>query len=501
MSKTVTGATPAILGRSTGVALFILVIAEVVAAFETTMAVQLLYTPGDFFTTDLSQLVWVVTAYSLVAALATGFVGRLGDQFGRRKVLIWILVLSAVGSLISAVAPTFGVLVAGRAIQGVSGAVLPLAIGIVRTTFPAAKVSLGIAVVSTSALIAGAGGMLVGGLFLDYASWHMIFWSAAVLALVAAFLAWIGLPKEPRSTLAGTGRVDYLGGLLFGASIAAMLYGLTISKGLGWTNASVLTFVIGGLIGLTLWAIWELKVSEPMVDIRLFKERKFSLGMLATVLFAAGPIGMMNILVVTIYRTPSELPLADGSMLELPVGLGLTATQTGLFGFVTAAAAFALSPVIGKVSANWGAKTGLIIGALLTIVGVIVVWVSPTSLPIVVLGMLLVTSGTGFLYSGMPTIIVETVQPDQTSTAAAVNAVTRTTFQAVAASLIGIMLAFAPIMADGVPFVSSTGFSLVMGVLIGTCVLAIVVVLFIPSSTPAHRPMTDATAGASKRKD
>ena len=501
MSQTVTGATPAILGRSTAVALFILVVAEVVAAFETTMAVQLLYTPGDFFTTDLSQLVWVVTAYSLVAALATGFVGRLGDQFGRRKVLIWILLLSAVGSLISAVAPTFGVLVAGRAIQGVSGAVLPLAIGIVRTTFPAAKVSLGIAVVSTSALIAGAGGMLVGGLFLDYSSWHMIFWSAAALALVAALLAWMGLPKEPKSTLAGTGRVDYLGGLLFGVSIAAMLYGLTISKDLGWADTGVLTFVIGGLIGLALWAAWELKVSEPMVDIRLFKERKFSLGMLATMLFAAGPIGMMNILVVTIYRTPSELPLSDGGTLELPVGLGLTATQTGLLGFVTAAAAFALSPLIGKISAQWGARMGLVIGALLTIAGVVVVWLSPTTLPVVIAGMVLVTSGSGFLYSGMPTIIVETVQPDQTSTAAAVNAVTRTTFQAVAASLIGIMLAFTPIIADGAPFVSTAGFSLVMGVLIGTCVLGIIIVLLIPSNAPAERPMADATAGATTRKD
>lgn len=501
MSQTVTGATPAILGRSTAVALLILVVAEIVAAFETTMAVQLLYAPNGFFTTDLSQLVWVVTAYSLVAALATGFVGRLGDQFGRKKLLIWILLLSALGSFISAIAPTFGVLIVGRAIQGVSGAVLPLAIGIVRTTFPAAKVSLGIAVVSTSALIAGAGGMLVGGLFLDYATWHMIFWSAAAFAVLAALLARIGLPKEPQSTLAATGRVDILGGLLFGISIAAMLYGLTISKGLGWSDPGVLGFTIGGLIGLGLWAAWELRVTDPMIDIRLFRERKFSLGMLATVLFAAGPIGMMNILVVTIYRTPSELPLADGGTLDLPVGLGLTATQTGMLGFVTAAAAFCLSPVIGKVSAKWGARTGLIIGSVLTIAGVVLVWIAPTSLIIVIVGMLLVTSGTGFLYSGMPTIIVETVQPDQTSTAAAVNAVTRTTFQAVAASFIGIMLAFTPIIADGVPYVSSAGFSLVMGTLVATCVLAIIVVCLIPSSASAARAAAHEPAVASVRKD
>lgn len=486
MSNTETGSAPALLAKSTAAALIILVVAETVAAFETTMAVQLLYTPGEFFTTDLSQLVWVVTAYSLVAALATGFVGRLGDQFGRRKVLMWVLVLSAAGSALGALAPTFGVLVAGRAIQGVSGAVLPLAIGIVRTTFPVARISLGIAVVSTSALIAGAGGMLVGGLLLDYSSWHMIFWSAGLVAVIAAVLVKLGLPKEPRKTLAKAESVDYLGGLLLGLSIAAMLYGLTLSSSLGWVDARVLLFVFGGLIGLGAWTAWELRVADPMVDIRLFKSRKFSLGMLATVLFAVGPIGMMTILAVTIYRSPSQMALADGTLLDLPVGLGLTATQAGLFGFATAAVAFALSPLIGKISGRWGAKFGLVVGALLTIGGILLVLLSPTNLPVVVAGLLTVSSGSGFLYSGMPTIIIESVLPEVSSTAAAINTVVRTAFQAVAASVVGVLLAIAPVTAEGTPFISTTGFSLVVAVLIATCILAIVVLFCIPSSRPAR---------------
>ncbi|MSR97805.1 MFS transporter [Arthrobacter sp. BL-252-APC-1A] len=488
-------------GRGVGAILSVLVFAEIVAAFETSMAVQLLYAPGDFFTSDLSQLVWVITAYSLVAAMATGFVGRLGDQFGRRKVLVVILLLSAIGSVISALAPSFAVLVAGRALQGVSGAVLPLAIGVVRATFPQAKISMGIAVVSTSALLAGAAGMLGGGLFLDYATWHYIFWTAAVAATVAAALVHFGVAREPRDTLAAAGRIDYFGGLLFGAAIASVLYGLTLSKDRGWTDVAVLAFVVGGLAILALWIKWELRTEEPMVNVRMFRERKFALGMLATALIAIGPIGTMNILTVTIYRNPSSYLTADGTVMALPVGLGLSATMTGLLGFITAAAAFCISPLIGRISARFGARVGLMIGSLLTIAGLLIVCIAPGDLATVITGLVVVVLGTGFLYSGMPTVIVECVLPEQTSTATAINAVVRTAFQAVSASIVGLMLAFSPVVAGENAFVSESGFYLSVGALIVTCILTIIVVFFIPPTRVPNTQGSKAQAASLTLKD
>lgn len=466
--------------------LVVLVMAEVVAAFETTMAIQLLYTPGDFFTKDISSLVWIVTAYSLVAALATGFVGRLGDQFGRRNILMIVLLISLVGSVISAVAPNFGVLVAGRALQGVTGAVLPLCIGIVRATFPKEKVALGVAVVSTSALIAGAGGMLVGGILLDYATWHFIFWSAAVLALAVTGLVKAYIAEEPRSTLVSTGRVDYFGGLLFGGSIAAALYGVTTSKTYGWTDPGVLAFIVGGLVGLLLWVFWELRVPSPMIDVRMFSNRKFSLGMLATALIAVGPIGMTSILSITLYRTPNLLPVPGGDPISLPVGLGLSATMAGVLGFITAAASFATAPLIGRISARAGARTGLMIGAVAMIVGMLVVASAPNSMFVVIAGQVIVVLATGFLYSGMPTVIVECVRPEQTSAATGVNAVTRTAFQAVASSIVALMLATSPVVVGSNGFTSRAGLNLVIGACIVTCLLTIAVVSRIPAGRPVE---------------
>jgi MFS family permease len=167
------------------------------------------------------------------------------------------------------------------------------------------------------------------------------------------------------------------------------------------------------------------------------------------------------------------------------VGLGLSATMTGVLGFITAAAAFAISPVIGKVSARFGARMGLMTGSLLTIIGLLIICLAPGQPAAVITGLVVTVFGTGFLYSGMPTVIVECVLPEQTSTATAVNAVTRTTFQAVAASIVGLMLAFSPVVAGKSTFVSLSGLFLVAGVLIAICLLTIAVVFFIP---PARNP-------------
>lgn len=472
---------PSLLRIGVGATLVVLVLAEVVAAFETTMAIQLLYSPEKFFTTDLASLVWIVTAYSLVGALATGLVGRLGDQLGRRQVLIGVLAVSAVGSLISALAPSFGVLVIGRALQGVSAAVLPLCFGIIRATFPAQKVATGIAIVGTSALLAGAGGMLIGGLFLDHATWHYIFWSAALFAAIVAALCAAFLPREPRESLAATTRIDYVGGLLFGGAVAVALYGLTISKDLGWTDPTVLLMIAGGLIGLVIWVAWELRVQAPMIDVRMFRNRKFSLGMLATALIAVGPVGMTNIIVITLYRTPSQIPVPGGHPIDLPVGLGLSATMAGVLGFVTAGASFATAPVIGRISARFGARTGLMIGSTMMIIGMAIVAIAPTSLAVVISGIIVIVLATGFLYPGMPMVIVECVRPEETSAATGVNAVTRTAFMAVAASLVAILLSASPLVLGNHGFTSRTGLNVALGACMLACLATIVVAAFIPA--------------------
>ncbi|MDV8071358.1 MFS transporter [Rhodococcus sp. IEGM 1366] len=425
-----------------------LIVAEAIAAFETTMAIQLLYADDPFFKQDITKLVWIVTAYMLVAAAATGVCGRLGDQFGRKQVLITVLIISSIGSMVSALAPNLEILILGRAIQGVSGAVLPLVIGLARQVLPKDKAAIGISVVSASALIAGASGMVVGGLILDYFQWHLIFWFASTVAILACIAVWAWVPgKSPEASTGSTSRIDYLGAVLFSATTATILFGVTRTKDLGWTDQRVLMLLGGGTCLLLAWIAWELTFSAPMMDLRRFANPKFTLGMIATAAAAIGPFGMMQVLPTAILRTPTEITIpgtgenTSATVIDLPIGFGLTATATGLLLGLSALVGFLISPLPGRISRRLGASITVIIGSLISTLGFIATWLAHTSLPAFLACSVVVGIGASFLYGGLPTLIAECVPESQTSAAVGMQAVVRTTFQGVASSIAGLFLA------------------------------------------------------------
>lgn len=491
--------------RTAGVSKFVvlvllaLVVAELLSAFETTMAIQMLYSPKPVFEgAEITSLGWIVTAFMLSGGMSVAFAGRLGDQFGRQRVLIVVILISLVGSVVSALAPNIGVLVAGRAIQGVAGAVLPLAFGIVRELLPTALHGLGIAVISTTALVAGASGMLVGGVILDHSTWHFIFWTSSVLALIAAVVVKVFVPfSRPDATGVDT-RVDYLGGVVFGSSVAAVLYGITVGGRDSWTDTQSWGLIVGGVVGLAIWSWWELRIDYPMIQLRRFGNRKFALGMLATALLAAGPIGMSSIFIVAISRTPQSVPTADGSLLNLPVGLGMTATMAGLVGLVGAAVAFMCSPLIGRLASKSGARTTIAFGCVLSIVACCVIWINPGSAPITIAGFWIMSLGTGFTYSGMPTIIAESVTTPEVSAATGLNVVVRTVFQGVASAIVAVLLAINTIeVGGGATVMSRTGFNWVIGAMILMSLLAIVTVACVRptrTSEQAHEELEGAVA-------
>lgn len=477
--------------------LITLIVAEMVSAFENTMAIQMLYAPKELFGgVPLTSLSWIVTAFMLTGATSVAFAGRLGDQFGRRRMLLTVLAISIVGSVISAVAPSLGVVILGRAVQGVSSAILPLAIGIVRESFPSHRHGLGIAFVSTTALTAGASGLLVGGIILDYTDWRYIFWFGAALAIAGLICAWVFVPYSSEESTDTDKRIDYLGGLLFAGGIAAVLYGITIAESAGWAAPRVLAFVCGGVVVLALWVWWELYITFPMIQLNRFRNRKFALGMLATALLGIGPIGMSTILIVAVTRTADVIPLQSGSSLDLPVGIGLSATKAGLIGLIGATIGFAASPIIGRIATRWGARATIFIGCVIAGSGFVVIWLNPSSLLVVILGLVLNSLGTGFTYSGMPTIITEAVTTEDVSAATGLNVVVRTTFQGAAATVLAVLLSINEIRVGGSSFMSQVGFNWAIGAIVGTALLTMLVVVFVP-----NRRVADAEAGAARPQE
>ncbi|QKW35554.1 MFS transporter [Actinomadura sp. NAK00032] len=442
--------------RPAALLIAVLVLAETVSAFETTMSVQLLYAQLPFFGTDISKLTWIVTAYMLVAAAATGVCGRLGDQFGRTRVLNIVLLVSAVGSIVSAVAPDLDVLIVGRGMQGVSGAVLPLVIGLARETLPREKVTTGIAVVSASALIAGASGMLVAGFILDHLDWRLIFWSAVLLAALAMAGIRAVVPKSAAATR-DPGKVDYLGAVLFSVAVGTTLYGVTKSSEWTWNDSRTLGFLGAGFVLLALWTVWELRVRHPMMEVRRFANPKFAIGMLATVIIAFGVFGLSQVMPTAVLRTPTHLPVPGGDPIDLPVGLGLTATMTGLVGGLGALVGFAISPLPGRISRRHGAARTIMIGSAVAVGAFWSVVHLHTTLGGFIAFTIVSSVAVTFCYGALPTLIVECVPPEETSAAVGMQAVVRTTFQGVAASFSGVFLARGEIKVGDLAFLSEKG--------------------------------------------
>lgn len=465
-----------------------LIAAEVVAILETTMSIQLVYAPKDFFDVPLSSLTWIVTAYTLAAAIFAGIGARLGDQYGRRKVLVGALALGAVGSLLSAVAPVFWVLVLGRVFQGVTGCVLPLAMGIISARYPKDRTGTAVTLVSSSAIIAGAFGILIAGALLSVFSWHSIYIVTTVVALaVAAFVA-VVVPRDQASDLAATRRIDFLGAILFGSGIGSALYAVTASADRGWTDWQVIAFGLAGLIVLAIFVRHESTISYPLFEIRLLRDSKVRASMILSVVLGFGPLGMFTVLSATISRQPS---VVDGT--NVGVGIGLSPMSFGIWTAAFSAVAFLLAGAIGRMTTNYGARTTLVVGSGLAMIGVLLIAGFPANTLVVLTAILVFTVGSSCLFSGIPAMIVETVDVSVVSIAAAMAQVIRNTFQSVGTSVLGVVMSIGTVVVAGQGFVSNPGLWVAALVIAGASVLSAVLSLAVGSRSVV-RPRLEKSA-------
>lgn len=460
----------------------ILLLAEVVSAFETTMVYNALPALIVAFETNASDASWAITAFLLVAAASAAICGRLGDIYGRRRLLIIVLSASAIGSILSTVTGTLTGLIVGRAIQGVAGAIMPLCFGLAREVLPPRRVPVAVATIAGGALIAGASGNLISGVLIDTLGWHYIFVFAALLALLAAAALMLLRPSTVRATVE---RIDWIGGVLFAPAIALVLVGVTKSTTWTWLDSRTITCIVIGLALLAAWVWWELRVTSPMINLRLLTHRKLALAMLATAFIASGPIGMTGFLLPLIMQSPTAAP----------VGLGMTPTSAGALSFGVAILGFLFAPVSGRVAAAAGSRTSVIIGAAFGIVAPLYLMIAHSTILDIVIVSLLLGVSTAFAYTALPNLVVEAVSVENTSEATGVNVVTRTAFQGIATSVGSLILA--TYLVPGTTFATEGAFDAIFLIMAAACVLTLVTVLFIkrgrsdieaPAPAPAVTP-------------
>ena len=409
----------------------VLVIAEITSSFEISMMYAALATLLREFG-DPAGVGWVITAYLLVGSVSAALCSRLGDLFGRRRLALAMLACSFAGSLISLSSTSLAGLVAGRGLQGLSAALLPLAVGLVREHLPTARVPVAIGWIAAMASFSAGVGILLGGVLVDTLGWRWIFGFSAGHALLAWLLVAWKVPRDrPRpGATRGVRDIDLLGGVLYAPAIAAVLWALSRLKAHGPGDPLTLALLLGGAFVLGVWARWEWRHPDPLIDVRRVGQRQVGLAMVLMLLFGLGTSQLMLVLMLL-----AQQPAWTG------VGLGLTATLAGAIKLPSNFMGLVGAPWSGRIAARDGARRAALWGSLIISAG----WLGLSAWHAepwqLVAGALVVTLGGSMLFAAVPNLIVEVAPAERTSEITGLSQVVRTVGSAVGTQGASLLLA------------------------------------------------------------
>ncbi|MFZ4687967.1 MAG: MFS transporter [Polymorphobacter sp.] len=437
--------------RATTLLLVALLVAEATAAFETAMIYAAMAKIIKAFG-DPVKAGWLVTSYLLIATAATAVVGRIGDIYGRKLVMIGLLAAAVIGSVMSALASDFGLLLAGRSIQGFAGAILPLCFGIVRAHVRPERVPLGAGIMVSGATIGTAAGLVLGGLIVDRIGWHSIFIASAVLAFASLLLVASFVPRDTAAKVREP--VDLIGGLLFVPAITGFLLYVSNGKTMGWATLPQLAMLGGSLVLFAGWVRQSLASPHPLIDIRLFSDRTIFVANLITALFALSALQ-----ITLVFSVLLQAPVWTG------IGLGVSATVAGLVKLPSNVASIGAGPLSGWLTGRLGGRVVLFWGGLVTAAGWFLALFFNQSTVIVGAVLIVISFGTTMAYATAPNLVLATAPLNRSSEATGMLTVVRTAFMAIGAQLIAVVLATDMVVSGDQTFPSRAATLLTIGMI------------------------------------
>ena len=410
-----------------GAIVAVLATAGLASSFMFTLVVPIQAKLPQLLHAGRDDTAWVVTATLLAAAVCTPIAGRLGDMYGKRRILLALVAVMVVGSVIAAVSSGLVGVILGRTLQGAIVGVVPLGISILRDVLHENRVDAAIALISATLGVGGAVGLPISAIVTQYADWHLLFWLAAALGIVVfALVLWV----VPVSVLRTAGRFDHLGAA--GLIVGLLGIMLAISRGdeWGWTSAPVLACGVGGILVLLLWGWYELRTPDPLLDLRVAGRRPVLLTNLASI-----AMGFSLFASNVLYPQILELPVASGS------GFGLTLLGASLVVMPTGLVMMLLSPVSGRIAHRIGPRVLLLAGALALVVAYAYTLVWHSEVWQLVVANILIGVGIGFGYASMPMLIMRSVPPSETGASNGLNALFRSLGTSTAAAVVAAVLA------------------------------------------------------------
>ena len=418
--------------------------------------------------TSESSVSWVLTSYLLSASVATPLIGRLGDMYGKQRLLVIVLALLLVGTVIAALASSLALMLVGRVIQGAAGGIFPLAFGIIRDEFPRARIAGGVGLMSALLGVGGGAGVVLAGPIIDNFSFHYLFWLPLIPILAATALTHVVVPESP---IRVPGRVNWLAAALMSVGLGLVLVAVSETSTWHWLSEKTLGCIAAGLLILALWVRTETRSAEPLVDMRMMRIR--GVWTTNTVAFMLG-FGMY----ATFFLLPQfvETDTAHG------FGFGASVTKAGLFMLPSTLALLIVGSQTGRLEKRFGSKPPLLAGAAVTTACfVLLAYANDHQWEIYVASALL-GSGIGLAFAAMANLIIENVGPGETGVATGMNTVMRTIGGSFGGAAVASILAGTIVASSDVP--TEHGYKEAFGI----CAIAVLIGFAIGLAIPQRRP-------------
>lgn len=386
---------------------------------------------------------WLFTGFLLAAVIATPLAGRLGDQHGRRRVLLWSLSAFAVGSAVCAVGDSIDVLIAGRVIQGLGAGMGPLALALARDHVGRAGIPRAVGLLVGAASAGSVVGLLLAGPLVERVSVTAIFWLLFAVAIGLLVAVRATVTESPR---AGRVRVDWAGAALLAGALSSVMLAISRANEWGWGSGRPIALCAASAVLAIGFIAYERRVGEPLIDPRALARRSMWSANLAV--FA---VGFSLLIAFTIVPLLAGYPQSSG------YGLGLTATQIGLVLAPSGLAALAGGVLGGRLLGRTGARGQAIVGTLSAAAGYAMLVTLSWSAASIALAMIPLGFGVGLALGALLDLVVFSSAASETGATVALNTAIRTVAAVLGAQVATAVLTAAPKLPSGLP--ASQGFT------------------------------------------